>query len=52
MTEKCPYYQGVCGLDEDIVCFGSGGYKTCNIYCSHMKELIEEIKGQDGVRNE
>lgn len=28
----CPYYQGVCGLDEDILCYCSSSYETCDTY--------------------
>lgn len=28
----CPHYQGVCGLDEDIVCYCPNFYEMCNMY--------------------
>lgn len=28
----CPHYQGVCGLDEDIVCYCSSSYEKCEKY--------------------
>ena len=28
----CPHYQGVCGLDEDIVCYCSSSYEMCDKY--------------------
>ena len=28
----CPYYQGVCGLDEDIICYCSSSYEMCDKY--------------------
>lgn len=26
----CPYYQGVCGLNEDFICYAN--YDSCDIY--------------------
>lgn len=31
-THICPYYQGVCVLDEDIVCYCSSSYGMCDKY--------------------
>lgn len=28
----CPYYQGTCDLDEDIVCYCSSSYEMCDKY--------------------
>lgn len=28
----CPHYQGVCGLDEDFVCYCSMSYEFCDKY--------------------
>lgn len=40
----CPHYQGVCGLDEDIVCYQSSSYEMCVKY-------REAGKGNLGVGN-
>jgi len=32
MSEKCPYYQGVCMLDESYVCFASSSYRNCELF--------------------
>ncbi len=34
----CPYYQGVCGLDEDILCYRHNSYEMCYTY----KEASDE----------
>ena len=39
--DKCPFYQGVCGVDESYICYCSLAYKECDIYKSH----IEKEKG-------
>ena len=31
-NHHCPYYQGVCSLDEDIVCYCSSHYEMCDKY--------------------
>ena len=31
-NRTCPYYQGVCGLDEDILCYCHSSYETCDTY--------------------
>ena len=41
--DECPYYKGVCGIDEQFTCYCQSNYKCCDIYLKHMKELIEEI---------
>lgn len=28
----CPHYQGVCCLDDDIVCYCSSHYEMCDKY--------------------
>ena len=38
---ECPYYSGVCGLDEMCVCYRSSTYKDCDIYKEHKAH--EEI---------
>ena len=44
----CPYYQGVCGLDEDILCYCSSSYETCDTYKEDRRAELEEIKGKQG----
>ena len=44
MDKQCPYYQGVCGLDERYICFCDSNYKNCNIYGKHIRKLIDEAK--------
>ena len=39
---KCPYYQGVCGIDEQYLCYCSSNYVECDIYNKHIEKLIEE----------
>lgn len=31
-SKQCPHYQGVCSLDESIVCYRPRSYETCDIY--------------------
>ena len=47
MEKECPYYQGVCGLDEQYVCFCRSYPGTCEIYSEHTKKLIEEVREQN-----
>lgn len=42
MADCCPYYQGVCGLDENFICFCESNYKDCDIYKKHLMKLIDE----------
>lgn len=28
----CPHYQGVCGLDDDVICYCSSSYEMCYKY--------------------
>lgn len=42
---RCPYYQGVCGIDEQYVCYTSSDIK-CDIREKHEKKLSEEIAKQ------
>ena len=30
--KHCPYYQGVCGLDERILCYCGAQYENCEKY--------------------
>lgn len=55
---KCPYYQGVCGLDNSIICYTDSN--SCNIYKDHeetLKEMsegiypVEEIKADWSKKN-
>ena len=39
---KCPYYQGVCGLDEQYVCFASSLPEGCSVYQKHMAQGSKE----------
>ena len=32
---KCPYYQGVCGLNENFVCYTDAS--TCDIYRDYLE---------------
>ena len=41
---KCPYYQGVCGLKEEYICYNSSAPEDCNIYKAQMNKLINKIK--------
>lgn len=41
--KTCPYYQGVCGLDESYVCYCASGYLFCSIY--------KEEQEKDGEKN-
>ena len=41
----CPYYQGTCALAEDVSCYSSSQFKSCNIYQSHCKKLLKEVEG-------
>ena len=34
----CPYYQGVCSLDEDMVCYCQHHYETCDKFIEVSKE--------------
>lgn len=37
MSDKqCPFYQGVCGIDESIVCYCSSA--SCDIYRDYVSE--------------
>ena len=45
MTERCPYYQGVCGIDERYVCYAAAGPK-CNIREDYEKKLNEATQKQ------
>lgn len=38
LPDKCPYYQGICGLDESFVCYCSSTYLVCKVYKEHKKE--------------
>lgn len=40
---KCPYYQGVCGLDESVICYANSD--NCNIYKDH-EESLKEIESK------
>ena len=44
VADCCPYYQGVCGLDERYICFCESNYKNCNIYKKHLMKPIDEQK--------
>ena len=35
--EKCPYNQGVCFLDEDMICYSNSD--SCDIYKNHLLNL-------------
>lgn len=49
----CPYYQGVCRINEMYVCCASSLPNACNIYKKHMRRLIDEVKPQaEGEQNE
>ena len=37
---KCPFYQGVCMLDERKVCYASK--KGCNVFKKHIHDIIKE----------
>ena len=39
--KECPYYSGVCGLDESCLCYRSSDYKNCDIYKEN--KAYEEI---------
>lgn len=39
--KECPFYQGVCGLDESYVCFGSCSYLFCKLYQKEQERLNE-----------
>ena len=45
MIERCPYYQGVCGIDERYVCYAAAGPK-CNIRENFEKKLNKETQKQ------
>ena len=34
--DKCPYYQGVCGLDERYICYCSFEFKHCDIFKTNI----------------
>lgn len=36
--KPCPYYQGVCGLDDSYICYRSGYPNGCEIYKKYEKE--------------
>ena len=40
-TKPCPYYQGVCGLDESYICYCAGYPYGCEIYKKHEEEQKE-----------
>lgn len=42
--KPCPYYQGVCGLDESYLCYRAGYPNSCEIYKKHE----EDQKDGDG----
>ena len=31
-NHTCPYYQGVCGLDDDFLCYCHSSYEMCDTY--------------------
>ena len=39
--KECPFYQGVCGLDESYVCFGRSSYLFCKLYQKEQEQLNE-----------
>lgn len=41
--DRCPHYQGVCGLDESYTCFCSSNYLTCKIYKQKERNEIEKF---------
>jgi hypothetical protein len=43
--KRCPYYQGVCGLDESYVCYCSSTYFSCENYKRNktQKSLAEVV---------
>ena len=38
LKKLCPYYQGVCGLDERILCYCGTQYEKCEKYKEKEKE--------------
>ena len=38
MEEKCPYYQGVCGIDEQYVCYSMSN-TNCPLRIEYEKKL-------------
>lgn len=38
MGKECPFYQGVCGISEELLCYSNAAY--CDIY----KEYLEQQK--------
>ena len=38
--DKCPHYQGVCGLNESYVCYCSDSYLYCSFYKEHEQETL------------
>jgi len=43
MSEKqCPFYQGVCGIDESIVCYCSS--VSCDIYRDYVSAVMEKVE--------
>lgn len=36
---KCQFYQGVCGIDETIVCYCHNNPEGCSIYHGHKNDL-------------
>ena len=44
--EKCPYYKGVCGIDEQYLCYCSSTPNGCNIYKKFLEEQIRKASNQ------
>ena len=40
--KTCPYYKGVCGLDESYVCFCSSTYLFCSVYIEAQEKDVEQ----------
>lgn len=40
--KTCPYYKGVCGLDESYVCFCSSAYLVCSVYKEAQGKDVEQ----------
>ena len=41
-NHTCPYYQGVCGLDDDFLCYCHNSYEMCDTYKDAGTDKQEE----------
>ena len=43
MSDKqCPFYQGVCGIDESILCYCSSS--SCDIYRDYVSAVLVKVE--------